>query len=177
HKLKQKNNTIKKVIDISCRDSMTGLYNRMSFEKMVQDSLDKSGINNTFIMVDIDEFKGINDIFGHLAGDKVIITIADIIKNNFRSCDFICRMGGDEFAVFIANNLPKNITESKMKSLIDNFKDDLDIYGNKIPVKISVGVLVNEQEIKDFKQLYTLADSTLYMAKHSGKNKFIIKEI
>ncbi len=123
----------------SC-DPMTGLYNRGSFDKFLSNELQLKERYNTdlsLLMLDIDDFKTINDTYGHQAGDQVIISLSNIIKEAVREVDKACRYGGDEFIVILPNTNKEQceILRQRIKDMID-YENTLE---GKIPFKVSIG--------------------------------------
>lgn len=88
-------------------DMLTGLYNKMTFKQLAEDMLSEG--THALIIVDIDDFKNVNDTYGHLFGDEVILTVASVVRDGFRSSDITGRIGGDEFAVFARDALDENV--------------------------------------------------------------------
>lgn len=150
-------------------DKLTGLYNRKKFDEIIADELEKSKrYNHTFglIMIDIDFFKNINDTYGHNAGDKVLIEIAEILNENTRSSDVSVRWGGEEFMIIcleandktvftIAENIRQKVEETHFYK-IDN-------------VTISVGATISRED-DDIDSIIKRADEALYKIKNGGKN-------
>ena len=89
-------------------DMLTGLYNKMTFKQLAEDMLSEG--THALIIVDIDDFKNVNDTYGHLFGDEVILTVASAVRDGFRSSDITGRIGGDEFAVFARDALDERST-------------------------------------------------------------------
>ncbi|MBO4726675.1 MAG: GGDEF domain-containing protein, partial [Clostridia bacterium] len=152
-------------------DVLTGVYNRHTFTKMVTQSLNELNKNywNALIFIDIDDFKQVNDIYGHAVGDKVLRGVAKGIKKSFRSGDLIGRIGGDEFMVLFSAPTLYSLY-SRLNLLNDNIKSasKLDI----ISVSFGVALFVGGDE--DFDKLYRLSDKAMYEAKSSGKNCYCI---
>jgi diguanylate cyclase (GGDEF)-like protein len=123
-------------------------------------------------MLDLDNFKGINDSLGHLYGDAVISETSLRLKSLFRDSDIIGRLGGDEFAIFISNVSTRNFVEHKAQNICSCISAPI-LYDN-IPKSIgcSVGIAFSSDECKTFKDLYTKADKALYDAKSKGKNRY-----
>ena len=171
------------IIDISARkqlednllvlsetDGLTALSNRRSGEKRIDNLLDE-GIRGVFCLFDVNKFKGINDNYGHAAGDRVLITIANTMKKTFRNSDVLVRLGGDEFVVFATDIDSEKIAVSMLNRFMKNISsmNIPDIGGQ--PVTISLGaVLVSENE--PFSKLYFKADSLMYECKKQGGNTF-----
>lgn len=160
------------LIDRSQRDSLTGLFNRISLEEMIQDRLDNTeGHLGAFYLIDIDSFKQINDTYGHERGDWVLKQIAVILLSHFPSESIIGRLGGDEFVAFI----PDCHTQSKAISLGTSFCNAVEADSNLgIPCTCSAGLYINEGEHVRFGLLYQNADLALYRAKERGKNQCIV---
>ena len=144
---------------------MTGLYDRVSGERKMTDllSAERSGL---FIELDIDDFKAINDTYGHQTGDLVIIAVAEALRSTFRTNDVLIRLGGDEFGVFAVDITDRETGEAMVRRLFNRI-GDLDIpelKGEK--VSISVGALLSPEGKKSsFHELYAVADSAMYASK------------
>ena len=153
------------------KDLMTGLYS-----KTTAADYGAAVINNKkdfpdtyFMMIDIDNFKGINDTYGHLTGDKVIINIARLLEKHFSAYGLVSRFGGDEFAVFITRLLNKNDIERKILEFQSDAASILLDDGRK--VTCSIGVCHVDKE-KKFDEVYRKADEMLYQVKTSGRNGY-----
>lgn len=151
-------------------DSLTGLLNYKTFQKVFDESLEK---NMWLIAIDIDNFKRVNDTYGHLAGNQVLQAAADIFKSSVRSGDRVCRMGGDEFLI-----LCYGIRDSKKLSLlldrIQNEIERISLYED-CRISISIGATqVKKEEM--FVSALERADTALYEAKKKGKNQWKINE-
>ncbi len=150
-------------------DHLTKLFNRKYFEKTAKILLEKANRNKTnvlFLMLDLDYFKKINDLYGHPVGDIVLINVANEIKNSIRKSDLLARMGGEEFAILIEDyNLNSNLAE-KIRQNIEKLR----LYEN-ITVTISIGGVISKNYNYDY--LYKKADEALYKAKKT-RNKVVI---
>lgn len=160
------------------KDPLTGLYNKKHFEIDIKTFTTLSRRENiplSLIVLDIDNFKGINDNFGHQAGDKVIIEIAKIIKNSIRSYNMPYRIGGEEFAIILPNcreNRAVQIAE-RIRKKIENLCIFLD--GNKkLYVTVSIGVDEFHNNTDNAENFFKRADIALYNAKRAGKNKVMV---
>ena len=123
-------------------DALTGLFNRGAYD-LLMESADTEHM--ALILVDVDNFKGVNDTYGHAVGDRVLKRVADILRGSFRSVDILCRIGGDEFAVVMtrANSSMGQLVRNKINranELLQHPKDDLP------PVSLSVGVAFSDRE-------------------------------
>ncbi len=146
-------------------DIMTGILNRGSGERKVKDAV-ANGKTGMLCILDIDDFKYINDNFGHDVGDKVIRGIADIISNEFRERDIIFRLGGDEFAVF-AYNIDSEDAGRVMIERVFSKVGSMDIPELKEHVvSVSAGAALIDEDVRPgFEELYKMADSGVYRAK------------
>jgi len=154
------------------RDVLTGLYRREFLEELVQQEFYRSkryGYHFSVLMIDIDNFKQINDKYGHLFGDKVLRTVAGIIRKNLRKSDIAVRYGGEEFLVVLPHTDLRRaaVVAERIRKAIEETKID------KVQVTVSIGVADNSL-VENFKDLIQKADSALYKAKRTGKNKVVI---
>lgn len=150
-------------------DGMTGLYNRVGFERKVKEFFEANPDGEaTFLMIDIDNFKGVNDSLGHIIGDQAIVNVAEVLKSSFRSNDAICRFGGDEFAVFLTMGLRNHDLNARMTRLCDKLKVSV----GEMKVTCSIGICQCPEFGKDYETLYKNADMALMAAKRLGKNQF-----
>lgn len=146
-------------------DKLTTLYNRRGFDALL-DELDLS--DAALLIVDLDNFKSINDAYGHDAGDRVLIQVADTLIENFEDEGYVCRLGGDEFAVIMENATPsmQNYLTAKIRAINEKLKSPKD----DVPaVTISVGVSFCNGHM-DVKDLLKSADTSLYDVKEHGKS-------
>lgn len=149
-------------------DELTKAYNRAGYDLLLS-SID---LKNTYmLMFDVDDFKKINDGFGHETGDRALIKIADVLRKNFRSDDYVCRIGGDEFVVFMVHSDPQ--AHELISRKINQINADLgNTQGeNMPPISVSVGV-AHGTAVKDTKTLVEKADEAMYRAKRNGKHGF-----
>ena len=162
-------------------DQLTQLLNRQSmFEKLEEIYHQNKRVNeySGFLFIDLDNFKFINDYYGHDVGDKVLIKTANILKSMAKEDDIVARMAGDEFA-FIANYLgnDKDLAIQKIsilaEKMIDTFSTPLNI-DNKynINISLSIGIKIFPDEEKDHKEVVINADVAMYNAKKEGKRQF-----
>ena len=163
-------------------DQLTGIYNKRSFETKVDAFLKRADQAAYFavILFDLDNFKSVNDSYGHVFGDKVLAGAGEIMRKTFRSDDSLGRLGGDEFCIFMPMKADMSEEESldlisrKCSELCDAFAA-YDFSGNQdFKVTISAGVAIYPQHGNSFNALYKTADSALYVSKKKGKNMFTI---
>ena len=148
-------------------DELTKAYNRAGYD-LILSSLD---LNTTYIMmIDVDNFKSINDTYGHEVGDKVLIKLVDVLKGVFRDDDCICRIGGDEFVVFMVHSsgMHRRLIESKIQQI----NEELENTGDGLPpISISVGI-VNGKDVTDTEKLFEKTDKAMYESKKNGKHTY-----
>lgn len=157
------------------QDSLTGLYNRKETEKRIKQFLDsRPELNCALFMVDMDNFKLINDTNGHMVGDVVLSEAALTMKSLMRSTDIVGRIGGDEFTVFMKDIPSKHAAEKKAERLTDSFRHLFEHEKFSVQLSCSIGVAVYPEDGRDFKTLYKHADQALYQAKTNGKNKYVM---
>ena len=155
-------------------DEMTHLFNKITTEKMVTSVLSEfSQKKQALIVVDIDNFKSVNDILGHKVGDHIICVVAGVLSLLFRNIDIIGRIGGDEFVVLMRNVPDYTVVTKKAAQLIDLFenKEGLSIPEN---ISVSVGIAFSDDNDRTFSDLFSKSDQALYMSKKCGKACFSI---
>ena len=157
------------------KDSLTGFLNRRSFEEKIEKFLRKPMSYGTFFMMDMDNFKSVNDTYGHLAGDELILTFVDIIKNCVREQDFVCRVGGDEFAIFFPYLDKEKVIRKRADEIISSFAKERDRLGYA-NCSVSIGIMTKyaKSNNMDYDNLYKCADNALYYVKNNGKDDFHI---
>lgn len=175
----EKNAQMKKtIIDQSIQintDTLTKIANRNFYNISIQKAYSRwqtTGVNIVLALADIDHFKNINDKYGHLTGDKVLMKIASIFQDSMRFIDFLARYGGEEFVV-IFEGLSLEQSKEKLENLrleIENFH--FLFRGNRVPVTVSFG-LTNIIQGDDTDSLFTRADEALYKAKNNGRNQIV----
>ena len=152
-------------------DSLTGLYHRESARKIIENVLsDPKAMPYILLLFDIDNFKTINDTYGHPMGDKVLCHFADLLRQTFGQEDTVARLGGDEFLVFCRSLTNKDEVKDKIRWLSNGTVEDFKLDGQSIPVSFSIGVVFSEEKTETFSSLYQKADFALYQAKRKGKN-------
>ena len=168
---------IKSLYDLSIMDSLTGLGNRRHFNNVFSRewSLSMRQVQPiSFLVMDIDHFKLVNDNYGHIAGDKVLKTVATILKDSIRSTDYCARWGGEEFAaILIDTELAHAIqVAEKIRQAVAKTEFDLG-NGNKVKITISIGVnaTVVTPETENMISFISDTDAALYEAKKTGRNR------
>ncbi|MEG2349463.1 MAG: GGDEF domain-containing protein [Hungatella sp.] len=159
------------------RDSLTGLYNKGITDKLVAEHLlcNHSHTTSAFFMIDVDNFKDINDHFGHAYGDQVLCELGGKLLHIFRSDDIIGRIGGDEYIAYLKNGATNQIVCEKAEEICKAFHMVYqDVQGEKYEISSSVGVAVSPKDGITFEELYRHADTALYAAKTVGKDNYQI---
>jgi diguanylate cyclase (GGDEF)-like protein len=167
---------------IAYTDELTDLYNHRYFHQLLETEFNRArryGRPFSLIMFDLDDFKKVNDEFGHLRGDIVLKEMGAHVKRNVRGSDFVARYGGEEFAVILPETDSKgaSVLAERLRKDIEKMRIATD--GNKIKVTISVGVAtyVPGSPLRDKSEIIGAADKALYLSKRTGKNKISAMEL
>lgn len=156
------------------RDPLTSIYNRRYFEKNVAERIKQSHKKRTpfaVFMIDADNFKNINDTYGHKTGDKVLIELASVCERGLRQEDIVARYGGEEFIVFVDNVDPSTATMVANR-LRKTISDSIVYSDDKVPVSFSVSIGIAPSGISDnISVMIKMADDAMYLAKQNGKNR------
>lgn len=160
----------------SQQDSLTKLYNKEEARHAIEKCLSASvpDEKSAMIIVDIDNFKGINDHLGHQFGDTVLVEMAQKIKMLFRDSDIVGRLGGDEFVIFMRGLTNETAVYEKADTLTRVLRNTYFGETKKYKVSGSIGIAYCPQHATDFKTLYKLADIALYQSKNKGKDCYTI---
>lgn len=169
---KVQSSALRQLEDASRLDSLTGLLNRRGFEASVELVLAEGHPYTVLLIFDVDNFKQVNDTFGHPEGDCVLQQVALAIQRQFRKDDVLTRLGGDEFAVLLNPGMPLVTLERKLEHMMESLRNDMAEANHQI--SISIGAVWTAQYTGDYGQLYQCADEALYEAKRAGKNKYAI---
>lgn len=157
-------------------DALTQVTNRSGFERYVKEILKTDSSNGVMIILDLDNFKLVNDKEGHPVGDLVLQKFANCLKSYFRQGDLVGRIGGDEFVVFMKTTMSTEVLVQKLNTLLRNIREELGEYNAKYNLSTSIGVAYTDDKIKEYEELYECADKALYMAKRLGKDRVYICE-
>lgn len=154
------------------QDPLTGLYNRAGV-KMIDARLGQIS-RGVLFMMDLDDFKSINDNYGHAAGDKLLTAIGTILTETFRTDDIVARVGGDEFVAFLSGSDSKVTAEQKGQELLERVRA-LRIEGIDTVASVSIGAASAPGCGRNYETLSAVADEALYQVKNSGKGGFLLK--
>ncbi|MDD3807602.1 MAG: GGDEF domain-containing protein [Candidatus Marinimicrobia bacterium] len=155
-------------------DGLTGVFNHRAFKEKLFEEVYRARRYDqplTLLMMDLDNFKKINDTYGHLYGDYILRIVADIIKNNVRMVDIVARYGGEEFTVILANAEKEAVkgTAERIRQKISEYPFEQD--GIRETITVSIGMASFPEDSKDGISLIQAADNAMYKAKRSGKNR------
>ena len=159
-------------------DSLTGLYNREAFGEHLETELTRSRRHHHPLsvgMIDVDQFKQINDDHGHASGDAALASFAEAMRQEFRTTDLIARLGGDEFVVMMPETTPANAT-AKMERFaraIEQRSFAVLRRGPGLKLTLSAGVAGVPNDVEDPARLLETADQRLLAAKRAGRNRVI----
>lgn len=158
-------------------DSLTGIYNRTKVKEYIDDFVSKdTNMQGVMILIDLDNFKSINDQLGHMEGDLVLKKFAEILITQFRTSDIVARLGGDEFIVFLPNFISKAGLETKIDHILSIIRQELSSYYEQYNLSVSIGIAYLGGNNKTYEDLYQSADDAMYTAKRGGKNGYFLGE-
>ncbi len=166
---------VERVKQLAYLDGLTGIFNRRFFELRIEEEIDRARRFNSgmaVVMVDIDQFKRLNDEFGHLLGDEVLRQASSIFHQQLRKIDVVCRFGGEEFAILLSQTNPQHAlgVAEKLRRLVENWP----FPGVPRSVTISAGVANYPGHGATRDELVKAADAGLYAAKQSGRNRVLL---
>ncbi|MGB1801216.1 MAG: diguanylate cyclase domain-containing protein, partial [Gammaproteobacteria bacterium] len=162
---------------LAMTDVLTGLANRAQLERRYPELTAIAKRKNESIatlMLDLDNFKAVNDSLGHGVGDKLLQTVSETLMSELRDTDIIARLGGDEFVIILyAPNTQDDVSNTAQR-IIDNISKLEPAYGSNIRVGTSIGIVIESDKItEDINDVLEKADKALYDAKNTGKNKYV----
>ncbi|MGL6023575.1 MAG: sensor domain-containing diguanylate cyclase, partial [Cetobacterium sp.] len=151
-------------------DTLSNLLNRGALEKKIKNKISSTeSKSQAMILIDLDNFKYINDTEGHQVGDEIIVSIGKKLKNLFSENEVVGRLGGDEFLVYIDNLFSKKSLDEYIELIIKELNYNLD---ENIFIKSSIGVVFDKDRKYNFSELYKFADIALYNVKKNTKGKY-----
>lgn len=175
---KEKKKTIQ-LMDRAQKDGLTKVYNRITIEHMInQEMLHYPDQGHMMFVIDIDDFKSINDTLGHAAGDEALTSFSSALTSCFRKDDIIGRIGGDEFVIFMRYQAPFSNAQLEVKcqkllSELSNITLSLD---SSYQIHCSIGIAMHPEDGNTYLELFKTADKRLYQAKKRGKNTYCFQD-
>ena len=157
------------------RDMPTGLYNKTTTQWLIEDILQRDNKRkhcHALLLLDIDNFKEVNDTYGHAAGDTFLEIVAQKMKRVVRKTDIVGRMGGDEFAVFLQNVENPAAAEVKAMEILNVLRQPMT--QRQIIATASIGISLSPEHGTMFSELYLRADKAMYRAKEKSKNTYVV---
>ena len=170
-RLEQKTREVSDIKSKSRQETLTGLWNRNYAEETINGMLE-SGVKGALLMMDMDNFKLINDNYGHIAGDKTLKMFADTLREFSAEEDVLCRLGGDEFMVFVKDAASKEELGSRAKNIISDMCRKIEECKFDTNTSVSIGIAQAPDDGTEFSKLYNSADKALYYVKQNGKNAY-----
>ena len=171
NKLEEK---IQEVTDMKSKsqcDPLTGLFNRSYTEELVNKRISE-GTPGALFMIDMDNFKAINDNYGHIAGDHTLKMFAETMIKFSSENDILCRIGGDEFVMFVSGETSKSVIGNKASDIISDLCYKLEECKFETNSSVSIGIAQTPSDGSDFNTIYNAADKALYYVKQNGKNSY-----
>ena len=154
-------------------DGLTQIYNRAALERKIKHCVNNN-IEGILFIIDLDGFKGINDTYGHMAGDYILKTFAKKLSEVFRNSDIVGRLGGDEFCVFVKNISDEDFARKKGDKILKAFEGKYIFEGKEIKPAGTVGISFFPKNGMTYEEIFSKADKALYHAKHLGKYQYCI---
>lgn len=182
HDISERVKLLEKTREMAERDDLTGLCNRRHFLELTTRELQRTqryGLSLSFLLLDVDHFKKVNDTMGHQAGDRLLRELADLFRTNLRSSDIAGRVGGEEFAVVLPETDLDSAVEvaGRLREAVESLCFRFDNLGDPMPVTVSIGLVeFNHRDggrPDNLRTLYERADRALYEAKASGRNMVV----
>lgn len=170
-RLEQKTREVSDIKSRSCQDALTGLWNRAYTEEKVNEMLSQ-GEKGALMMIDMDNFKAINDNYGHMAGDSTLMMFAETLRKYAGEEDILCRIGGDEFVVFAKGLTSRSEIGNRAADIISDLCYKLEECKFDTNSSVSIGIAQAPENGTEFGRLYNSADKALYHVKQNGKNSY-----
>lgn len=157
-------------------DALTGLYNRRAAEDHITRQMQEDGRNpgcvRPLISIDLDKFKQVNDTYGHLEGDALLIAVADTLRTSVRSSDIVGRIGGDEFVVYLSNVTDRQNAMAVAEKLCQVIRGLSTMKKEWSNISASIGISFADHPNIKMEELYISADKAMYSAKENGRNQY-----
>ncbi len=159
-------------------DPLTKLFNRHAITEYLNNLFSRN-VNLTgyaLMFMDLDGFKAVNDTYGHLVGDMLLVEIAGILKRKIRKDDVVARLGGDEFLILLNSIGSVESLEAVGRKLISEIDKPIMLDGQSLHVTASIGIAMINEHVHETSDFIKLADDAMYQAKREGKNRYILSE-
>ena len=169
----KKNLSIREVAE---HDPLTGIFNRWGGIMLIR-SMVRDHMSGSFLIVDVDDFKHVNDAYGHQKGDEILKEVALTLKRSFKASDIVMRMGGDEFIVYAAGMVDYRVTEERLTRFLNRIHEIYLDEERTEHLTVSVGCVINDGTYPDYDVLFSTADLFLYKTKEKGKDNFSILDV
>lgn len=156
-------------------DTLTGLPNRLHYKERIADLLkerEKRDGSLGLLILDLDNFKQINDTLGHAAGDTVLKETAGRLRDVIQASDFVARLSGDEFVILLEDVVSSGSLEKKVLDILAAIEQPIWLEGRWLRISCSIGIAISPEDSCDMEHLLRFADSALYKAKEKGRNTF-----
>lgn len=170
-KLEQKIKEVTEIKSKSHQDALTGLWNRAHTENAVNELI-AEGTKGALFMIDMDNFKAINDNYGHIEGDNTLKMFADTMRSFSSEGDVLCRIGGDEFVMFVKGAYSKTELGNLARDIISDLCYKIEQKKFETNTSVSIGIAQIPEDGNEFATAYNAADKALYYVKQNGKNSF-----
>ena len=164
---------LKETLELAYTDHLTGLYNQQGLFARCTEVLEDKNVNSAVLFMDLDNFKLVNDMYGHGMGDKVLYEVGKAIKEETRGKDIVGRYGGDEFVVLIYDIKHPAVAEDAAERIAARINDVCGQLKLHVDVSASIGIAFTNQTGHDYLYLKEIADDRLYLAKKRGKNQIV----
>jgi diguanylate cyclase (GGDEF)-like protein len=160
-------------------DGLTGLYNRQFFDVSLRRELKRArryGLAFSLVMMDLDDFKAVNDVYGHVVGDEALSICSNVIKASVREIDVACRYGGEEFALILpeTSRTGAYIVSERIRADVKELFERRPLGDNRVSLSVSGGIGIYPTDSNSAEGLIRMADRALYRSKHDGKNRITL---
>lgn len=143
---------------------------------MIRNCVDRQE-SGTFLIIDVDNFKHVNDAYGHQQGDEVLRRLADTLRMSFKGTDVVMRMGGDEFVVYAVGMVDYTVVCRRLEQLVESVHQIMINEKDQEHVTVSIGGVINDGSYPSYDSLFRMADKYLYKIKEKGKDGFLVHNV
>ena len=156
---------------VAQHDPLTGIFNRGGGIMLIRECIERHE-SGTFLIIDIDDFKLVNDNYGHQKGDEVLKKVAQTLQSSCKQSDIVMRMGGDEFIIYARGMVDYKVSCKRLSQMGAAIRTIMVDEKNGVNVTVSIGGAINDGTYPDYESLYKAADQYLYQTKAKGKNGY-----